>query len=356
MKNKKSKLSILLIVLLVLYIILAFTPLSTELQLTPEWTFDITEQSTTSTSSLNVLPFRLGQNAGYFTHDGKIAFIKNFDYKTTISSSYMIPYSKTSTEFDVYNTQGEVCATISRGGFPYVAGDKIFVMLPGGSGFDYVDLAGNSLTRHFHTSPITAFNSGKNLTIAGYADGTLCTFDKNMVEQYTLTPGGSDTEVILGANVSPEGNYFACVSGQNNQRFVLYKNEANHAKIVYHRYLNKSIVHQTLVYFSNDESTVYYNDATGVGIVNIEKSRYSHIDIPGTILNIQESPVAESVYILSKKRERSHNIYTITILEKKSHKTSSFSFEAESAFILTDENSLFIGKDSKISKLVISKE
>lgn len=356
MKNKKSKLSILLIVLLVLYIILAFTPLSTELQLTPEWTFDITEQSATSTSSLNVLPFRLGQNAGYFTHDGKIAFIKNFDYKTTISSSYMIPYSKTSKEFEVYNTKGEVAATISRGGFPYIAGDKIFVMLPGGSGFDYVDLAGNSLTRHFHTSPITAFNSGKNLTIAGYSDGKLCTFDKNMVEQYTLTPGGSDTEVILGANVSPEGNYFACVSGQNNQRFVLYKNEANHAKIVYHRYLKKSIVHQTLVYFSNDESTVYYNDATGVGIVNIEKSRYSHIDIPGTILNIQESPVAESVYILSKKRERSHNIYTITILENKSHKTSSFSFEAESAFILTDENSLFIGKDSKISKLVISKE
>lgn len=356
MKNKKSKLSLLLFAALFLYIILAFLPLSTELQLTPEWTLDITQQSAENTSSLNVLPFKLGQNAGYFTHDGKLASINNFEYKTTISPSYMIPYSKNSTQFDVFAPDGSVKASISEAGFPYIADDRLFIMLPGGSGFEFVDFEGNVINRHFHTSPITAFNSGKKLTIAGYADGKLCTFDENMKEQYTLTPGGSDTQVILGANVSPEGNYFACVSGQNNQRFVLYKNEVNHAKIIYHKYLKKSIVHQTLVYFSNDESTVFFNDADGLGILNIEKSKYSHINIPGTILNIQESPVAESVYVLSKLRERSHNMYTVTILESKTHKTSSFTFEAESAFILTDENALFIGKDSKISKMVLSKE
>ena len=42
--------------------------------------------------------------------------------------------------------------------------------------------------------------------------------------------------------------------------------------------------------------------------------------------------------------------------KEKTHKTGSFSFEAQSAFILTDENSLFIGKDTKISKLTVSKE
>lgn len=356
MKNKKNKFPFLLFAALILYIILAFTPLSTELQLTPAWTVDVTEQEASNTSNLNVLPFKLGQYAGYFSHDGKIASINNFEYKATVSKNYLIPYTKSSVQFDVYNPEGKVLSTVSESGFPYVTDDNIFVMLPGGSGFECVDLEGNVITRHLHTSPITAFNSGKKLTIAGYSDGKLCTFDKSMVEQYSLTPGGSETEVILGANVSSEGNYFACVSGQDRQRFVLYKNEVNHAKIVYHKFLKKSIVHQTLVYFSNDESTVYFNDAEGLGIVNIEKGRYSHINIPGTVLDIQESPVAQSIYVLSKKRERSRNIYTVTILEQKSHKTSSFSYEAESSFILTDENSLFVGKDTKISKLVISKE
>lgn len=356
MKNKKSTISLLLIALLVLYIILAFTPLSTELQLTPQWTLDITEQPAQNDSSLNVLPFKLGQNSGYFTHDGKLAFINNFDYKATISSKYMIPYSKNSTQFKIYDTNGNIISSVEKSGFPFVAGDRIFVMLPGGSGFECIDKNGLSLTRYLHTSPLTAFNSGKKLTIAGFADGKLCTFNQEMEEQYNLNPGGSDTQVILGANVSQDGNYFACVSGQNNQRFVLYKNEDNHAKIIHHRFLKKSIVHQTLVYFSNDESTVYYNDADGLGIIDIAKLKYSHINIPGTILNIQESPIADSVYILSKKRQGTHNIYTLTILEDKIRKTSSFTFEADSAFILTDENSLFIGKDTKISKLIISKE
>lgn len=356
MKNKKNVTFIVIAILFFAYIIVCFKPLSTELQLTPQWSLDITQQTETPETELKVLPFKLGQNAGYFTHEGKIAYFNNFDYKATISDRFMAPYSKNSKEFQVIDTKGNVAAIISEGGFPYISNDKIFVMLPGGSGFEYLDLNGNIISRYLHTSPITAFNSGKNLTIAGYADGTLCTFDKDMNPQYTLTPGGSDIEVILGAGVSSKGNYFACVSGQNNQRFVLYKNENNHAKIVFHRFLKKSIVHQTLVYFSNDESTVYFNDAEGLGIVNLKDFSYSHISMQGTILNIQESPVAESIFVLSKKKELNRNMYTLTILEEKIHKTSSFSFEADSAFILTDENSLFIGKDNKISKLTISKE
>lgn len=356
MKNKKHLLRIIIVAFFILYIVFAFAPLSTELQLTPQWTLDITEEPITTNTKLNVLPFKLGQNAGYFTHEGKLATIKNFDYKATISFDYLIPYSKNSTEFEVFDNQGNSISTIRVGGFPYVVDNRIFVMLPGGSGFEAFNLEGNILCRHIHTSPITAFNSGKKLTIVGYANGDLCTFNQDMEFQYKLTPGASDIGVILGANVSNSGTYFACVSGQNKQRFVLYKNEENHAKIIYHDYLPTSIVHQTIVHFSQDESTVYYNDESGLGIVDISSSKKKHIDIPGTILNIQESPIAQSVFVLSKAKQGSHNIYTVTILESKKYKTSSFSFVADSAFILTDENSLFIGKDTKISKLILSKE
>ena len=356
MKSKKHVSARLLPVLFLVYLIFCFAPLRTELQLTPQWTLDITQGVETSELPLDVLPFKLGQNAGYFSHDGKLTYISNFSYKATISRDYLIPYEKNSHSFDVFDTNGNVISKIAASGFPYAAGDRIFVMLPGGFGFEYFDPQGKILNRHLHTSPITAFTSNKKLTVVGFANGVLCTFDENMNPLYELTPGGSDTEVILGASTSSKGNYFACVSGQHNQRFVLYKNEENHAKIVYHTYLPSSIVHQTLVYFSEDESAVYYNDATGLGIYDIKKSKLSHIDIPGIILNIQESPVGESLFVLSKEKIGTHNIYTITVLESRLHKTSSFSFDAESAFILTDGNSLFVGKDTKISKLTISKE
>lgn len=356
MKNKKHLAAIILPAIFIVYILVCFAPLHTELQLTPQWTLDITQKPESFSTSLDVLPFKLGQNAGYFTHEGKLAYINNFNYKVTISPGFLIPYEKNSKEFDVIDTNGKIISKIQAGGFPYISEDRLFVMLPGGSGFEYLDLHGNLIERHLHTSPITAFNSTKTLTIAGFANGSLCTFDKNMEVLYELTPGGSDTEVILGANVSSQGKYFACVSGQHDQRFVVYKCEPNHAKIIYHTYLPESIVHQTMIYFSNDESTVYYNDRTGLGIYDISKSQSSHIDIPGTVLNIQESSVGDSIFVLSKEKKQDQNIYTVTILESKVHKTSSFSFSAESAFILTDGNSLFIGKDTKISKFTISKE
>ncbi|MCR5613723.1 hypothetical protein [Treponema sp.] len=356
MKNKKNLTFVFATIPFILYIILCYKPLPTELQLSPQWTVDISDPQETVSTHLNVLPFKLGQNAGYFTHEGKIALITNFDYKATISNEYYAPYSQNSTGFTIYDTKGTQIGQISGSGFPYISGENIFLLIPGGAGFEAKDIAGNTITRFQHTSPITALNSGKEMTIVGFADGTLCTFDEEMNLQYNLTPSGSDIGVILGAAASQNGTYFACISGQNKQRFVLYKNENNHAKVIHHEELKKSIKRQTFICFSKDETKVYYNDASGLEIMDCTTFKRRHINIPGTILDIQESPVADSFFVLSKKREFSKNIYTVTILEAKEHKTGEFSFEADSAFILTDENALFIGKNTKISKMTISKE
>lgn len=356
MKNKKIFAFITSLFIFLAYTLFCFRPLKTELQLTPDWTAELTDTIQDNSTSLKALPFKLGQNVGYFTHDGHISLLKNFDYKATISSEYFAMYSQNSKEFEIYNPKGEVVGKIEDGGFPYITGSRIFLLLPGGAGFEAKERHGKTIMRYQHTSPITALNSNDVLTIAGFADGTLCIFDKDFNIQHKLAPGGSDIEVILGANVSKNGNYFASVSGQNKQRFALYKTEENHAKIIFHKFLEKNIVHQTFVYFSNDEYYVYYNDADGLGIVNCKNFKYSHIDIPGVILNIQESPVANSLFVISKEKQNGRNMYTITVIEEKTHKTGSFSFESQSAFILTDENSLFIGKDAKISKLTVSKE
>lgn len=372
MKNKKnvSILSLLVTFAFLAYIIFCFKPLKTELQLTPEWTVELdsiektdsenSEQETdkvkTPVPQLKVLPFKLGQNAGYFTHDGKIALLENFSYKATISKNYYSLFTQNSPEVQIYNNEGKPIAKFFEGGFPYVTDDYIFLLLPGGSGFEIKEKNGLTLLRSEHPAPITVLQSHDYLTLAGYADGILRVFDSDFSEIFTLQPGGSDIETILGANISSKGNYIASICGQNNQRFVLYKTEDNHAKVVYHKKLNNSIVYQSLITFSKDESIVYYNDSTGLGIVDTKNFKDSHIKIKGKILDVQESPVSDSLFVLSKERHNNTSTYTLSIIEQKSHKTGEFSFTAESAFILTDENALFIGKDNKISKLTISKE
>ena len=358
MKNKKniSIATIIVFVAFLAYIILCYKPLSTELQLTPQWTTEIKQENVNPKSSLKVLPFRLGQNTGYFTHEGKIALLHNFEYKASICSDFFCSYMQDSREVQIMNPEGETIGTIKGGGFPYLTEGKIFLMLPGGAGFELRDLNNNTLARYENTSPITAFNSSPMGTVAGFADGSLYVFNEKFDLIDRLEPGGSDYPTILGANISSNGNYFACVTGQNKQRFILYKVENYHNKPIFHHYLNNSIVNQTLVAFTKDESKVYYNDATGLGIVDTSTCKYSHIDIPGRILDIRESPVAKSVFVLSKEKDTVNSKYTVSVIEQQKYKTGSFSFNANSAFILTDENALFIGKDDKISKLIISKE
>ncbi|MBQ0003522.1 MAG: hypothetical protein KBT21_08285 [Treponema sp.] len=371
MKNKKnvSIISLIITFAFLAYIIFCFKPLKTELQLTPEWTVELesidkiqsetNEQPVlvqTAVPELNVLPFKLGQNIGYFTHDGKISLLKNFDYKATISKKYFSTFSQNSSEIQIFDTNGQPVVNFSEGGFPYLSQDNILILLPGGSGFEAKSPEGLTLLREEHPAPITALNSHEYFTIAGYADGILTVFDENFKELFTLQPGGSDIEAVLGANISSKGNFIASVSGQNKQRFVLYKTEDNHSKVIFHKTLNNSVVNQTIVTFSKDESTVFYNDSTGLGIIDCNTFKDKHIRIRGKVLDIQESPVSNSFFVLSKERHNRTNTYTLSIIEAKSHKTGEFSFTADCAFILTDENSLFIGKDNKISKMTISKE
>lgn len=371
MKNKKnvSIITLLVAFAFLAYIIFCYKPLKTELQLTPEWTVELESINKTAAENseetpapkravpdLNVLPFKLGQNAGYFTHDGKIALLENFEYKATISKNYYSLFTQNSPEVQIYNNKGEPIAKFFEGGFPYVTDDYIFLLLPGGSGFEIKEKNGLTLLRTEHPAPITALQSHDHFTLTGYADGILRVFDDKFDEIFTLQPGGSDIEAILGANISSNGNYIACVSGQDRQRFVIYKTEDNHAKVVFHKTLNNSVVYQTYVMFSKDESTAFYNDSTGLGIVDCKTFKDKHIKIKGRVIDIQESPVSESFFVLSKDRRNTTNTYTLSIIEQRSHKTGEFSFTADSAFILTDENALYIGKDNKISKLTLSKE
>ena len=135
MKNKKIFAFITSFFIFLAYTLCCFRPLKTELQLTPDWTAELTDTIQDNSTSLKVLPFKLGQNVGYFTHDGHISLLKNFDYKATISSEYFAMYSQNSKEFEIYNSKGEVVGKIEDGGFPYITDSRIFLLLPGGAGF-----------------------------------------------------------------------------------------------------------------------------------------------------------------------------------------------------------------------------
>ena len=333
------------------YMICAPRPLSTELYLVPDWTEDISRVQEGKEGDV-LIPFRLSQNIGFFTPDGRVVSSITFPFKAAISECWYATYGAANRATELHRPTGETGATINAEGFPFFDADRIYLFLPGGTSFARYSEDGNQLWKYESYAPITAFSSTEGGTVAGFADGNMVSFTKDGSIDQRFAPGGSAIPVILGAAISGDGKLIACVSGREQQRFVLAQKSGGHSKIMFHEYAEQDLVTQVLVHFNRAADTVYYNYNGGLGIVDIAKLSSSHVPIKGTIVQIEESEVENLVFILSKDENR----YTVTALEPFDHPAAQFSFEGESAFIKVHGEALFVGRNNKISRLTVARK
>ena len=347
-------------IFIVLYIFLAAHPLGKEYCFSPDWKINVNAKSenpetevSTEEIPLNeqLLHFKLGQTIGYFTKDGKIALSESFPAKASISDAYFSLYNSEAQNISFYNNRGHKAGIISSSGFPFFEEDRIFMFLPGGCSFSYCNSNGNVEWTCESTIPITAFSSNKNFVSAGYADGSIKVMENRTGKvEISFAPGGSDNPVLLGLDISPDGEYVASISGLNKQRFVLAHKEENQPKILFHTFLSSDLHRRTFVKFSNDGQKVFYNYENHLGIYDLQKQKNYSIRIESKILSMEETD--DLFFLLGKK----DNVYTVYIIERTNVLEGSFSFEADSAFIKTCDNYLFTGKDDTISRITISKE
>lgn len=350
-KKKRNFLIPALAVFCFVYIIFSMRPTGTETHFTPEWTEDINHTRKNSSSS-KLIPFKLDDKAGYFTEDGKIVSLIAFPFKAAISENWYCTYGQNNVSCDFFFADGTKAGTIEEAGFPYFYENRIYLMLPGGTSFASLDSKGSIQWTYENYCPITSFASSKGGTVAGYADGTLISFDNEGKISQRFSPGGSSVEVIFGTAISEDGNKIACVSGLDNQRFVLAEKNAGHSRVIFHEYIESQINRQTLVKFSKNSDFAYYDYKDGLGIVNLKTSSSKKIPIKGKISQIEFSDNGELVFILSKLG----GTYTVTVLEKNIYQLGSFNFDANCSFIQTRGNALFVGRNNKISRISISRK
>lgn len=342
---------------LLLYIFLAASPLGKELALTPQWTISITDRQVAikeGENTENLLPFKLAQNMGYFTPQGKIALLESFPFKATISSEYRAAYSPDATNTPFYTAtqksgtataQDSSVATIEGSGFPFFVEDRIYLFPPGGFGLSQHNPDGSQRWEFKNYVPIISFSSSQAGAAAGFADGTIVVFTPEGEIRQIFEPGGSTYPIILGSALSNSGTQLACVSGIDRQRFVLTQEKNGFSRVVFHTYLDSDQREPVLVQFSHDEKKVFYSSSSGLGVVNCQTMENTIIPLEGKILSIQELPKIDTTCILTK----SDGSYSVYFVEDFDNLIGNFSFEADSAFILTDNDLLFIGKNNKIS-------
>ncbi|NLM00713.1 MAG: hypothetical protein GX220_04590 [Treponema sp.] len=351
---------------LVIYLCLATLNMKEELQLSPKWTVDLLEDLSTMQKDETgvfqlvnseifldeqLIPFKLGQNFGYFTQEGKVASFQTFPFKVSISSSFFTIFSNDSVIHTIFKKNGKEQCKIFSSGFPFIEDERIYIFAPGGSIVSSFNIEGKQNWRYESYVPIVAFRSSEGACVVGLADGSLLHFKNDQTEPTFFVPGGSNYQIILGADVSKSGELVACVSGLEKQRFVVSRILDGQSKILFHEYLTGELTEQTFVKFayahSDLEAVVFFQHADGLGIFSLEELKIHNINLEGKILSVAFSPQKKYVFVLSKIDENTFSIYMINNYYQL---VGSVRFDAEYAFLHTQNNSLYIGKNFSISR------
>lgn len=361
MKNKKNIIVLIWIALaiIIIYTFIAFRLSKSEIQFLSKWTFSLDEKTLPTEDSSNLVSFRLGNTIGYFSSAGNFAYKYQIptlkDSKlanASISSNFWTVYDSNSSEFSINNPDGSKLVNISAQGNPFIQNDKLFLFTLGGASFVHYDLTGKELWRSEGYVPIISFSSSDAGIVVGYADGEIRCLTNSGDLAFSMYPGGSKYPVILGADISDSAEYVACVSGIDEQRFVLIHRNGGQQKIVFHEYLNGNIKENVNVYFTQDSNYVYYNFENTLGIVDCKKLTSKHLPISGKVLKIAEVPSENVVFVLSKQDDNC----TITIIDGMFKVLGTYEYQAENTFICTKDKNLFIGADDKISCIQVVKK
>lgn len=354
MKTKKTISSIIFVLAIVgtiLYLFLAPRPLGNEYQFNPVWKINTLSQVSEISADVPKMYFHLGQSLGYFTDDGKISLFNQFQDKASISDTYYALYNSDSKDIPFYYSNGIQAGTIKAAGYPFFVDDQIYIFLPGGASFAKCYSNGDVSWRYEGTLPITAFSAKKNYLAVGFADGTIKVFettDGNCIINFA--PGGSDYPVILGVDISEDGEYIASVSGHEKQRFVLAHREENQPKIIYHSFIKEGLPYRTLVHFTQDGKQVIYNYQNNIGVYDLASGKKNTYSIKTKIISIEETE--NLLFLLGHEKED----YTVYMIEKTNLMEGSFSFKADTAFIKTKGEDLYVGKDNTISRIEIARD
>ena len=340
-----------------LYIILAFQFPGEELQFIPHWTVSVTKQSENLSVTKKQFPFKLGQNLGYFSEDGEILMAESFPYMATISNDAWSIFSSSAENTPFFDENKTKIGEIPLAGFPFFTEFEKFIFLPGGMSFCQLNEDGTPLWTYEDVTPITSFYPYDNGVIVGFAEGKIINFDSKGNILFSIAPGGSNYSVILGAAASSDGTISACVSGLNQQRFVLMKTAGGQTKTVFHEYLTGDLREQTYVKFAKDDTKVFYNEKNGLGVVDIIELKSFHLPLTGKILAIEEMEELNLFFVLTKTegKDNASNVYRVYIVEDLCNLIGSFSFYANNAFILADGNNLYTGSNTTISKIEVTK-
>lgn len=356
-------------IILLLYIFAAAVPMGDDPYLCPVWIRDIqpdaaqaelegieeekageNPQAAAAQFTGKVpLAFLTDARFGYFTEEGELLRTAPITRRMSVSASAWTEYGSNAARTPIYKPDGSLITVIDEPGFVYIDEDRLYLFEPGGSAVKQYDSDGTVRWRYLHTAPITAFHSAESGAVIGFSDGKLVCLDAAGAVVFETYPGGSDYQVILGAGISKDGHFVACVCGINQQRVLLIRVDGTKYKIVHHRYLMGNLRRQVFVDFDDSGSNALFECSEGIGFIDCRRLVSGIIQEKGTVLASGEHPYKDMITVISRQDQTA----TLSLIEAPGYMLGKTAFMSKNIFLRQDQKKIFLATDKKLIRIDI---
>ena len=292
------------ILVLLLYFVLFPFPLGRELYFIPGGKKNA-EQINTARAHGPFYGVEFADYTGFVDPDLRFTVLMKIKHYTALSDCFMIPFDPADPAKEIMDPAGEKTGSFSGNGFPVVIQSRIFVYDAAQNMLEERDKSGNRLWRISTPSLITAMSATESLVLIGYVDGHCVLLDKNGSELVNYRPGGSRIEAVYGVRLSHSGNMFAVISGLDPQRFIVLEKRETDYRPLDHTELKTNYRRPVNIYFSEDDSRIYWEGNYQVNIYNVEERFFQQYNLDGQPVFIDQDGEEGKITLLmtnDKKR------------------------------------------------------
>lgn len=333
----------------VVYLFVASAPIGTETILAPIWlrSLDGNRAAAGSPASGESIPFRIGEDFGYFDRDGAFFFVKETADRLSMSGELWALYPPTPETVEVRTVSGELRYSIAEKGYPYFADDRTFVIGPEQNSVVALDEGGKPKWRRDFPSHLTCADARAGLIAFGLLDGTIELFNSEGERIFSFEPGGSRLPVIVSVKLSPDGRRLAVFSGLDPQRFLLLERSGHTYKVVHHEPAGAGFRRPIRSAFVGDADYIAFESESGLSVYGIKDRRTHQVPIGGRISAFEDLSGGPLFFCLVQ-RNGAEELVGIELPDGVFMRAP---FRSESAFLARRGDRLYVSGASAIAAL-----
>ena len=301
-----------------LYVIFAIRPVQQSLWLEPIAPILLPDGNYTSQQKPNsrkddIRAFANSRTFGYYTDSGEVTYIASIHQAAAIDEGHILEMDDETGTILLSDAANMSSKKIPIAGYPYMTGDRLFILRPDQQAATEIDNEGRLLWSQEFGTLITNSSISGNVSAWGLLDGSIKLVGESGTIVSELRPEdysvASGYPCIYSVAISHGGASIAAVYGLEDQYFLVFAKNGGTYELAYSKKLAQPIKSSSAAAFSGDGSCAIVRTAEGLVFYDVRKKEGKIIRnryFGGNAASLKILPIGADTFaiLLAKGRER----------------------------------------------------